>query len=1409
MRRSSLSLLLVTLAACAATPEADAPDEATGTSQQAGTYFPISLIAGPGPAGANPLYEGISGFAYLFSDRKIGFADFEALVTDATKTMPGSLAPPSMLADAATFLATARANAPPHRLGSEGARVVHVYSDAPVYIVNGFALLPGEDGKPIDPTRFKLDGSPDPALEKLCFDQRSRCIPLSREHVQNRKTAAVLIAARSIVVRGPTQTDGMSLLLMSENLLADGGSIDLSPRTQAPYLTPSTAATMNATDVLVYRGMPGSPEVKVANLTLAEVAANEDLAWQLARARAATPTSPDSTRGLAGMDAGSLLALAFRSTPMQAVSRGQDGARGAYGKNGSFMCPETFPGGAVLNGAKVWTCEVPSSEPARCATDCGTMTVPQDGGSGGPAGASGFIRVYEVAKIGDRCAFTEATVRDDAPRHARVQGDGALGYGRTCTNDATALDGSVPDCASDACAADPHVLVCAPRAVPPGTPRVSDGDSSCGATPGATKGDSFYVMTGSAGPGGFGGNAATALCMDQPDRPGAPVNRSIAIHCLGTSGGARGSAAPSPATRDWAFSANNRQTWSRDAWAIALDRLLPLEISRRVAVAHHRFAQGERAAARTRYLEARSLTASNQLRSAAGKSAGVLQDCADGAVVSGGLEPICAIRSEIDRALVALSRGDDFFGYPANYVVPQSLSSAKLVTWAKEEITHAQSVVSTVQLGARLQNLATDFDARWTTALDAQMAELDARIAPTGSLSVALANAQKDQADAESELRALVTQIADDSYMLSVLAPPEVDSMAELVATVVKAGVSYGFGTIAPGSEKLIDELGKKVKADPYIYARYVTSSDAEIDLDLRRLGLNMDRRAAVMRMREVSRALGRAYREQDHIRSQIAEARASSMRLAYGKAQFATNRFGTQKLDLLLQASYVAALSSTRRAAEYVYLAKKAVERDQVLYAVKPGGTVVNGLDGILAPYANGARSADDVDLRFDNLDAYRNRVLALEGELAKPRWPVHGALTRVVPITPEMATTSKSGAAVYRVQVPVSLDAVTSAGYVGTRAHKLRDVEMLVDTTARSGMGTARMERSSDEVYWLGEPGGGAPTFAGFVGFSTPRRGVAGGGTLEGPLKTYFGDPTYDPSPPAQWGLCVGTAAENDAVLTTGSSKAALCRMSAAGTVGLPYAGRALLGVYTFEVPAADVATNSAMRVRFSFDAQWTSEMSALTGYDEPEGKDQPLPDGVYRRSGEKESYRITGSTICQIPAWAGDQLDEERVRHVEASAYVWLGKSDLGQCAPQNSTFPVKAIKNEGLCMDVMGGSSADQTPVWTYGCHGGPAQQWSLTAAGEIKGLGGKCLDVQWGSSALGTPVWMYTCNGGGAQRWWVMPNGQIRGLGGNCLTVPSPGTPQSALVMGACTDPPTPGNRIVVEHGVLTIVPVFP
>jgi glucose/arabinose dehydrogenase len=127
--------------------------------------------------------------------------------------------------------------------------------------------------------------------------------------------------------------------------------------------------------------------------------------------------------------------------------------------------------------------------------------------------------------------------------------------------------------------------------------------------------------------------------------------------------------------------------------------------------------------------------------------------------------------------------------------------------------------------------------------------------------------------------------------------------------------------------------------------------------------------------------------------------------------------------------------------------------------------------------------------------------------------------------------------------------------------------------------------------------------------------------------------------------------------------------------------------------------------------------------------------------------------------------------------------------------------------GLCLDVVGAGTADQTPVGTWECNGQPHQSWEHTAGLALQVYGpAKCLDAKANGTTPGTPVQIYSCHGGTNQQWRLNADGTITGVqSGLCLAAPA-GAPARLDTCGdgaalrwtrsatADTEPPTaPGG----------------
>src|SRR5690349_11126099 len=116
---------------------------------------------------------------------------------------------------------------------------------------------------------------------------------------------------------------------------------------------------------------------------------------------------------------------------------------------------------------------------------------------------------------------------------------------------------------------------------------------------------------------------------------------------------------------------------------------------------------------------------------------------------------------------------------------------------------------------------------------------------------------------------------------------------------------------------------------------------------------------------------------------------------------------------------------------------------------------------------------------------------------------------------------------------------------------------------------------------------------------------------------------------------------------------------------------------------------------------------------------------------------------------------------------------------------SNVPVVGVAS-GRCLDVYGNDQTVRTRVITWDCHDGANQQWTSTAAQELRAFGGtRCLDVRGGNRNPGGIVQSYSCNGGANQRWRVNADQTIVSVQSNlCLAVVGGSTANGAYVQTA-------------------------
>lgn len=120
-------------------------------------------------------------------------------------------------------------------------------------------------------------------------------------------------------------------------------------------------------------------------------------------------------------------------------------------------------------------------------------------------------------------------------------------------------------------------------------------------------------------------------------------------------------------------------------------------------------------------------------------------------------------------------------------------------------------------------------------------------------------------------------------------------------------------------------------------------------------------------------------------------------------------------------------------------------------------------------------------------------------------------------------------------------------------------------------------------------------------------------------------------------------------------------------------------------------------------------------------------------------------------------------------------------------EKSAAPVVGVQSS-RCIDVKGGSTANQTQNQLWDCNGGANQAWTYNVKKELKVYGSKCMDAWGDGKTNGTAVLIWDCNGGGNQQWNLNADGSVTGVSsGLCLDATGKGTTNGTLLqLSACT-----------------------
>lgn len=145
-------------------------------------------------------------------------------------------------------------------------------------------------------------------------------------------------------------------------------------------------------------------------------------------------------------------------------------------------------------------------------------------------------------------------------------------------------------------------------------------------------------------------------------------------------------------------------------------------------------------------------------------------------------------------------------------------------------------------------------------------------------------------------------------------------------------------------------------------------------------------------------------------------------------------------------------------------------------------------------------------------------------------------------------------------------------------------------------------------------------------------------------------------------------------------------------------------------------------------------------------------PSADGYYKlRSVRNSSLFMTGSTPNGGVALGAPIDASENPSADDAQEWQLVRDPSAG-----NAPFALRG-GNSGRCLDVPNGQAGVRMQIWD--CAGNQNQQFTQTAAGELRALG-NCLAAEGDGTAPGTGLILWPCNGKAGQKWWFRLDGSV-------------------------------------------------
>ena len=98
------------------------------------------------------------------------------------------------------------------------------------------------------------------------------------------------------------------------------------------------------------------------------------------------------------------------------------------------------------------------------------------------------------------------------------------------------------------------------------------------------------------------------------------------------------------------------------------------------------------------------------------------------------------------------------------------------------------------------------------------------------------------------------------------------------------------------------------------------------------------------------------------------------------------------------------------------------------------------------------------------------------------------------------------------------------------------------------------------------------------------------------------------------------------------------------------------------------------------------------------------------------------------------------------------------------------PIVSGFRQTKCVDDLGNSTINDTPIVISDCNGGAEQAWTVESDGTLQ-INGKCMDIYRDEKFNKAPVELWTCTGGANQQWHAVNGTLVNPVSGKCLDDP--------------------------------------